>query len=138
MALTYEKYARKDLVSLGTVATNAGKDGAISLIDKNFKNPNKKVALVIKLADGRSTVVACSTAVSAGLRAKSLSLSQVQGFPILETTWDTINADTGKTEQTTGNFVSMPGGSQMEDFKITAEAVAYVAPTTRLDELVAL
>jgi hypothetical protein len=138
MALTYEKYARKDLVSLGTVATNAGKDGAITLIDKNFKNLSKKVALVIKLADGRSTVVSCSTAVSAGLRAKSLSLSQVQGFPILETTWDTIDADTGETVEKTGNFVSMPGGSQMEDFKITAEAVAYIAPTTKLDELVAL
>lgn len=138
MALTFQEYNRTDLVNLGTVATNAGKDGAITLIDKNFKNPNKKVALVIKLADGRSTVVACSKAVSAGLREHSISLSQVQGFPILETTWDSINAETGKTEKVTGNFVSMPSGSQMEDFKITEEATAYVAPTSKLDELVAL
>ena len=138
MALTFQEYNRTDLVNLGTVATNAGKDGSITLIDKNFKNPNKKVALVIKLADGRSTVVACSTAVSAGLREQSISLSQVQGFPILETTWDSINAETGKTEKVTGNFVSMPSGSQMEDFKITEEATAYVAPTSKLYELVAL
>ena len=138
MALTFQEYNRTDLVNLGTVATNAGKDGAITLIDKNFKNPNKKVALVIKLADGRSTVVACSTAVSQGLREQSITLSQVQGFPILETTWDSINAETGKTEKVTGNFVSMPTGSQMDEFKITEQATAYVAPTTRLDELVAL
>ena len=138
MALKFEKYTGTDLVNLGTVATNAGKDGAITLIEKNFKNPNKKVALLIKLADGRSTVVACSTAVSAGLREHSITLSQVQGFPILETTWDSINEETGKTEQVTGNFVSMPGGSPMDEFKITEQATAYVAPTTRLDELVAL
>tara|TARA_B110000503_G_C6990620_1_gene347183 strand:+ start:87 stop:503 length:417 start_codon:yes stop_codon:yes gene_type:complete len=138
MALTFKNYESTELVNLGTVATNAGKDGAISLIDKNFKNPAKKVALVIKLADGRSTVVACSTAVSQGLREQSISLSQVQGFPILETNWDTINAETGKTESVTGNFVSMPNGSQMEDFKITEEATAYVVPTSKLDELVAL
>ncbi len=138
MALKFEKYEGTDLVNLGTVATNAGKDGAITLIEKNFKNPNKKVALLIKLADGRSTVVACSTAVSAGLREQSITLSQVQGFPILETTWDSINEETGKTEQVTGNFVSMPGGSPMDEFKITEQATAYVAPTTRLDELVAL
>ncbi len=138
MALTFQEYNRTDLVNLGTVATNAGKDGAITLIDKNFKNPNKKVALVIKLADGRSTVVACSTAVSAGLREHSISLSQVQGFPILENTWDSSNEETGKTEKVTGNFVSMPTGSQMEDFKITEEATAYVVPTSKLDELVAL
>ena len=138
MALKFEKYTGTDLVNLGTVATNAGKDGAITLIEKNFKNPNKKVALLIKLADGRSTVVSCSTAVSAGLREHSITLSQVQGFPILETTWDSINEETGKTEKVTGNFVSMPGGSPMDEFKITEQATAYVAPTTRLDELVAL
>ena len=138
MALKFEKYEGTDLVNLGTVATNAGKDGAITLIEKNFKNPNKKVALLIKLADGRSTVVACSTAVSQGLREQIITLSQVQGFPILETTWDSINEETGKTEQVTGNFVSMPGGSPMDEFKITEQATAYVAPTTRLDELVAL
>ena len=138
MALTFKKYESTELLNLGTVATNAGKDGAISLIDKNFKDLTKRVALVIKLADGRSTVVACSTDVSRGLREQSISLSQVQGFPILETTWDTINAETGKTEQKKGNFVSKPGGSQMEDFKITEEATAYVVPTSKLDELVAL
>ena len=138
MALTFKKYESTELLNLGTVATNAGKDGAISLIDKNFKDLTKRVALVIKLADGRSTVVACSTAVSAGLREHSITLSQVQGFPILETSWDSINAETGKTEKVTGNFVSMPTGSQMEDFKITEQATAYVAPTSRLDELVAL
>lgn len=138
MAIKFQEYNRTDLVNLGTVATNAGKDGAITLIDKNFKNPNKKVALVIKLADGRSAVVACSTAVSQKLRDKEITLSQVQGFPILETTWDSINEETGKTEKVTGNFVSMPTGSQMEDFKITEEATPYVVPTSKLDELVAL
>ena len=147
MALQFKDYQREALKTLGTVASNAGKGGAITLIDKNFKDLSKRVALVVKRADGMSAVVACSNAVSQGMRDQSISLSQVQGFPILETSWDTVDPntgeiimdpETGKAKQTVGHFVSLPGGTQVEDFAITEdEATAFVTPTIKLDELVA-
>lgn len=147
MALQFKDYQRENLKTLGTVASNAGKGGAITLIDKNFKDHTKRVALVVKRADGMSAVVACSTAVSRGMRDQEITLSQVQGFPILETSWDTVDPNTGeiimdpatgKPLQTIGNFVSLPGGTQVEDFAITEdEAEEFVTPTIKLDELVA-
>ncbi len=138
MALQFKEYQREALKTLGTVASNAGKGGAITLIDKNFKDLSKRVALVVKRADGMSAVVSCSNAVSQGMRDQSISLSQVQGFPILETSWDTIDENTGETKVVTANFVSLPGGTQVEDFAITEdEATEFVTPTIKLDELVA-
>jgi len=147
MGLQFKDYQRESLKTLGTVASNAGKGGAITLIDKNFKDHTKRVALVVKRADGMSAVVACSKAVSRGMRDQEIKLSQVQGFPILETSWDTVDPNTGeiimdpatgKAKQTVGQFVSLPGGTQVEDFAITEdEAQEFVAPTIKLDELVA-
>jgi hypothetical protein len=138
MGLQFKDYQRENLKTLGTVASNAGKGGAITLIDKNFKDHTKRVALVVKRADGMSAVVACSKAVSRGMRDQEITLSQVQGFPILETSWDAIDENTGETKVVTGNFVSLPGGTQVEDFAITEdEAEEFVTPTIKLDELVA-
>ena len=64
MALQFKEYQRTDLKTVGTCASNAGKDGSISLIESNFKNPNVRVKLIIKRADGKSCLVNCSTKVS--------------------------------------------------------------------------
>ena len=96
MGLQFKNYQRESLKTLGTVASNAGKGGAITLIDKNFNDHTKRVALVVKRADGMSAVVACSKAVSRGMRDQEITLSQVQGFPILETSWDTVDPKTGE------------------------------------------
>ena len=145
MALQFKDYQSETLVNLGTVASNAGKGGSWSLIDKNFQDESKRVALIVKRADGASTVVACSTAVSRGLRDQSIKKGMVQSFPILQTSWDKkvdgviqMDATTGKPVQVTGNFVSLPGGTQVEDFAITDEtAEEFVAPVVKLDDLVA-
>ena len=97
--------AESSLVSLGTISSIVGQTGSISLIQKNFSNPDKRVAVLLNRADGTSTVVACSTAVSAGLRNKSISIGNLLTFEVLK----------GET----GAFISMPaGGSGLVTYKV--------------------
>ena len=82
--LEFKKYERTETVlnSLGTVLEAVGPKGKISAIAKNLAS-DKRVVLVLEKENGESTTVTCSTAVSAGLRDKSMSLSQVMNFEIV-------------------------------------------------------
>jgi hypothetical protein len=82
---------------------------------------------VLKKKDGTSTKVTCSPKVSKALRAKEITLRQVQHFPIIET----VSKD-GELI----NTVALPGGGLIE-FDIAAEVVEYKAPVINPDELVA-
>ena len=138
MALQFKEYQRTDLKTVGTCASNAGKDGSISLIESNFKNPNVRVKLIIKRADGKSCLVNCSTKVSNGLRDQSLTLSQVQAYPIVETIMEQVDEDTAEIKMVPVHWVSPPSGNQVEEFTVDTEATADVeTKTIKLDELVA-
>lgn len=129
MNLEFKKYEGSEttLESLGTVANIVGKDGKLGLIPSNFKNPNKRVSIILTKKDGTSTMVSCSAAVSAGLRDKSITLGNVLTFEVLY----------GEAEVP---FISLPGGAGVaettvkslvaEDFEVTS--------AVSLEDLIAL
>ena len=100
MALEFKKYegGSSELTSEGTVLGIIGKKGNIGIIPKNFKDTSKRVALILTNSRGESTVVACSKAVSEGLRNKSITMNHVAGFEIL-------------TNENDQSFISMPANS---------------------------
>jgi hypothetical protein len=96
------------LEDLGTLKTIAGKGGSISLIRKNFNNPDKRVAVVVKRKDGKSATIACSEPVSRMLRAKELNIAELAVLPVLEN-------DKGIA------YVCLPGGgTSLQSFDVDA------------------
>lgn len=128
MALEFKLYERTERTELGTVAQLTGVGGKIGLIPANFNNHDKRVVVVMKRADGTSAQVVCSSNVSSGLRAKEITLSQVQGFPVIEQ----ITND-GEII----NIVSMPSGGALVEFNVTGEVSEYQAPAFDPSDLVA-
>lgn len=72
------------LTDNGTIASIIGKNGSISFIRKNFNDPNKRVALLLKDGDGNSGIVSCSAQLSEEIRAKRLSINEIAGLSLLE------------------------------------------------------
>ena len=85
MNLEFKKYdgSSASLEKLGTVKELAGKGGSLSFLRKNWNDPSKRVALVIKRADNTSAVVACSKQVSEELRAKRINIGHLAGFDVV-------------------------------------------------------
>lgn len=128
MALEFKLYERTERTELGTVAELTGVGGKIGLLPTNFNNHDKRVVIIMKKANGTSAQVICSSNVSEGLRAKEITLSQVQGFPIVEQ----ITPD-GEII----NIVTMPSGGALVEFNVTGEVAEYKAPVFDPSELVA-
>ena len=128
MALEFKLYERTERTELGTVAELTGVGGKIGLLPANFNNHDKRVVIIMKKANGTSAQVVCSSNVSSGLRAKEITLSQVQGFPVVEQ----ITND-GEII----NIVTMPSGGALVEFNVTGEVAEYKAPTFDPSELVA-
>jgi len=128
MALEFKLYERTERTELGTVAELTGVGGKIGLLPSNFNNPNKRVVIIMTKADKTSEQVVCSSNVSKGLRAKEITISQVQGFPIVEQ----ITPD-GEII----NIITMPSGGALVEFNVTNEVAEYEAPTFDPSELVA-
>ena len=84
MALQFKVYERQDRKSLGTIAELCGAGGNYRLASSANFLSNRQVVLVLTRADGTSEIVTCSPQVSAALRDKSLTLTQVQGFEVCE------------------------------------------------------
>lgn len=127
MGLEFKLHTRAERVELGTIAELTGVGGKCCLIESNYKNPERQVMLVLKKADGTSTIVTCSPKVSNALRAKEVTLRQVHHFPIIET----VSKD-GEII----NTVAMPSGGLIE-FDIAAEVVEYKPEVFDPSELVA-
>ena len=72
------------LTDNGTIASIIGKDGSISFLRKNFNDPNKRVALLLKDGKGNSGIVSCSAQLSEEIRAKRLSINEIAGLSLLE------------------------------------------------------
>ena len=82
----------------------------------------------MKKANGTSAQVICSSNVSEGLRAKKITLGQVQGFQVVEQ----ITPD-GEII----NIVTMPSNGALVEYNVTKNVVEYKAPTFDPSELVA-
>ena len=128
MALEFKLYERTERTELGTVAELTGVGGKIALSPPNFNNHDKRVIIVMKKANGTSAQVICSSNVSSGLRAKEITLSQVQGFPVVEQ----ITND-GEII----NIVTMPSGGALVEFSVNGKVAEYKAPAFDPSELVA-
>jgi len=129
MALEFKLYERTERTELGTVAENAGIGGNVALVPSNFINHDRRVVIVVEQASGKSSMVTCSSNVSKGLRAKEITLTQIQSFPIIEQV--TPNGEII-------NLVTMPSGnSNLVKVAVTNEVVDFEVPTLDISELVA-
>ena len=131
MALQFKVYERQDRKSLGTIASLCQAGGSYRLASSANFLSNRQVVLVLQRADTTSETVVCSPAVSAALRDKSLTLTQLQGFEVCEFL-------SQKGELT--NTVVMPSaGGELPAVEVGGTYEAY-QPVSRYkpEELVAL
>lgn len=77
-----KKYESVKFTELGTIKSIFPSDAKIEPYLPNFNNPDENVFLVITLADGTSTSVGCSRAVSELLRSEELTISQACNLPV--------------------------------------------------------
>lgn len=81
---TYTRPESADAKELGTLKELIGNEGKLGLIPSNFTNASVRVMVLHQLADGRSAKFICSPRVSAGLRAKTITLNHLAGFKVAE------------------------------------------------------
>lgn len=81
---TYTRTASADSKELGTLKSLIGDEGKLGLIPSNFNNPLKQLMILHQLPDGRSAKFIASPRVSAGLRAKTITLNHLVGFTVAE------------------------------------------------------
>ena len=77
-----KKYESTEFTELGTVKSIFPSNAKIEPYLPNFNNPDENVFLVISFADGTSTSVGCSRAVSELLRSEELTISQACNLPV--------------------------------------------------------
>jgi len=104
MAFKLSAYTRQsgELTDNGTIANLIGKNGSITFIRKNLKDPNKRVALLLKDSKGNTGVVSCSAQLSTEIRANKITIHEIAGLSLLEN-------EEGIT------FVSMPGTGAIQE-----------------------
>ena len=120
-------YQRASTV-VGTIAAVVGKGGKIKFIPRNFRNPDKAVTLVLEAADGLSDTVVCSKPLSAALRSKELTLSNLVTLEIVEFVTN---------EGTIINMVQMPGNEANRAVEFAIDEIkpkAYKAPKATIED----
>ena len=104
MAFKLSAYTRQsgELTDNGTIANLIGKNGSITFIRKNLKDPNKRVALLLKDSKGNTGVVSCSAQLSTEIRGNKITIHEIAGLSLLEN-------EEGIT------FVSMPATGAIQE-----------------------
>ena len=104
MAFKLSAYTRQsgELTDNGTISNLIGKNGSITFIRKNLKDPNKRVALLLKDSKGNTGVVSCSAQLSTEIRANKITIHEIAGLSLLEN-------EEGIT------FVSMPATGAIQE-----------------------
>jgi len=115
-SLKFETYERPatTVEDYGTVREQVGKGGTIGLLEDNFKDEKKRVAVVLKKADGSSIIVACSERTSKALREKRATLPNLLEMSILV-------GENGIP------FISSQGG-RIQEFKVDTIAKGEAQP----------
>lgn len=121
----FQNYERTEstLESQGTVLALVGKDGALGLIPKNFKDESKRVVVILKKKNGQSAAVTCSKQVSDGLRDGSIELGHVLNFDVLE-------GESGIP------FISLPGGGLIETAVKSITPKQYAPKAISMEDLI--
>lgn len=130
--LDFKVYERPEttLEDYGTVLEQVGKNGSIDLITANLKNPEKRVAVVLKKEDGTSMVVSCSKTVSEQFRAGKLTLNDLYFHHIF------VNADNIPfIGQAAGDAITLKASEAKAP---KAEPKKVVSAQERINELLAL
>ncbi len=101
--LKFEAYQPKEstLEDYGTVKEQVGKNGTIGLVEDNFNDPNKRVVIILKRADGTSKSVSCSKRTSDALRSRKITLANVLAMSIMvgETGVPFISSQGGRVQE---------------------------------------
>jgi len=126
---TYTRTASSDSKELGTLKSLIGNEGKLGLIPSNFNNASVRVMVLHQLPDGRSAKFIASPRVSAGLRAKTLSLNHLVGFTV---------AERKAKDGTTVRSISMPAESLQWFDAINLNPVAYVRENVSSADFLAL
>ena len=113
---TYTRPASADAKELGTLKELIGNEGKLGLIPSNFQDATKRVMVLHQLADGRSAKFIASPRVSAGLRAKTITLNNLVGFKV---------AERKAKDGTLIRSISMPAESLQWFNAIDLQPVAY-------------
>jgi hypothetical protein len=105
MAVKLAKYegGSANLTSQGTIVETIGTDGSISFIRKNFNNPEKRVALLLKNKKGESAIISCSRQLSDEIRKKNITVADIFGLEIVENEDEVM-------------FVTMPSEGAIQTF----------------------
>jgi hypothetical protein len=117
-SLEFKEFKRADstVENYGTVKEQVGKGGTIGLLEDNFKDHSKRVAIVLKRANGNSVIVSCSERASKALREKKVTLPNLMEMSI-------IVGENGIP------FISSQGG-RIQEFKVDDLKPSVAQPST--------
>lgn len=118
-------------VVIGTLSKIIGEGGKIFISPSNFAG-NKRIFLNLQTADGQKGNIFCSPKVSEHLRKKTMSVSQLLGMPVVEST--TNKDKDGKTSVI--YTVTLPG-TELVELHI-GEVRSWESTPVSLEELVDL
>ncbi len=126
--IKFEQRAQTEREVLGTVAEIAGKGATINFIKDNFLNADKRLYVVLKRPDNTSASFTCSPNVGNGVRAKTITLKHLAGFPICEA----VTQDGEVFAQ-----IQMPSGQGLINAGAISSVEEYVPETFEPSDLVA-
>ena len=127
---TYTRPASADAKELGTLKELIGDEGKLGLIPSNFQDATKRVMILHQLPDGRSAKFIASPRVSAGLRAKTITLNNLVGFKVAERK--------AKADGSIVRSISMPAEGLQWFNAIDLNPVAYTREAVSTADFLAL
>lgn len=145
MVLEFKKRAEQtaSLESFGTVASIVGVNGtARPTKEANFNDHSKRVNIRLEKENGDELYLNCSKPVSADLRAKKLTLTQLMGLSVLNIPLNITNPETGEIEVVMAPTISYDSNSDNSAVTVTVTkamlATEAVKRTIDWESLVAL
>lgn len=114
--------------TVGTLAEIGGKGTELLFINSNLTNPDKRLMVVLKRPDGKSTSLTCSPKVGELVRAKKITKAQLAGFPVCEQI---------TTEGEVFAQIQMPSGVGLISTGTIDEVEEYTVATIDPSELIA-
>jgi hypothetical protein len=122
MVLEFKKRAEssESLKSFGTVASIVGLNGtARPTKEANFADHNKRVNITLTQENGDVFLLNCSKPVSADLRSKKLSLTQLMSLSVLNIPLNITNPETGDIEVVMAPTISYEANTDSSAVTIT-------------------
>jgi hypothetical protein len=119
--------------TVGTLAEIGGKGTELLFISSNLANPDRRLMVVLKRPDGKSTTILCSPKVGELVRAKKITKAQLAGFPVIEHTVGEGYDNAGLVMP----LISMPDGGGLISTGTIDEVEEYTVATIDPSELIA-